>query len=59
MSGFIKKVIRNRFMLLMILPGTIWFLIFAYLPMFGTVLAFKDFRISPDGFLPACSTANG
>ncbi|MCJ8012122.1 sugar ABC transporter permease [Paenibacillus sp. KQZ6P-2] len=50
MSAFIKKVIRNRFMLLMILPGTIWFLIFAYLPMFGTVLAFKDFRISPDGF---------
>lgn len=50
MSGFIKKVVRNRFMLLMILPGTIWFLIFAYLPMFGTVLAFKDFRISPDGF---------
>ncbi len=50
MSGFIKKVIRNRFLLLMILPGTIWFLIFAYLPMFGTVLAFKDFRISPDGF---------
>lgn len=50
MSGFIKKVFRNRFMLLMILPGTIWFLIFAYLPMFGTVLAFKDFRISPDGF---------
>lgn len=50
MSGFIKKVIRNRFMLLMILPGTIWFLIFAYLPMFGTVLAFKGFRISPDGF---------
>ncbi|MFP4975823.1 ABC transporter permease [Paenibacillus sp. CN-4] len=50
MPAFIKKVIRNRFMLLMILPGTIWFLVFAYLPMFGTVLAFKDFRISPDGF---------
>ncbi|MFU1794458.1 ABC transporter permease [Paenibacillus azoreducens] len=50
MSAFIKKVIRNRFMLLMILPGTIWFLIFAYMPMFGTVLAFKDFRIHPDGF---------
>ncbi|MDR0271218.1 sugar ABC transporter permease [Paenibacillus sp.] len=50
MSAFIKKVIRNRFMLLMILPGTIWFLIFAYMPMFGTILAFKDFRIHPDGF---------
>ncbi|WP_106769343.1 ABC transporter permease [Paenibacillus faecalis] len=50
MSAFIKKVVRNRFLLFMVLPGTIWFLIFAYLPMFGTVLAFKDFRISPDGF---------
>lgn len=50
MSAFIKKVIRNRFLLFMVLPGTIWFLIFAYLPMFGTVLAFKDFRISPNGF---------
>ncbi|WP_019637990.1 ABC transporter permease [Paenibacillus fonticola] len=50
MSAFFKKVIRNRALLIMILPGTIWFLIFAYLPMFGTILAFKDFRISRDGF---------
>ncbi|WP_082788721.1 ABC transporter permease [Lederbergia lenta] len=34
----------------MVLPGTIWFLLFSYLPMFGTVIAFKDFRISRDGF---------
>lgn len=34
----------------MVLPGVIWFLLFSYLPMFGTVLAFKDFRISRDGF---------
>ncbi|OPA80562.1 sugar ABC transporter permease [Paenibacillus selenitireducens] len=50
MSAFLKKVVRNRALLIMILPGTIWFLVFAYLPMFGTVLAFKDFRISRDGF---------
>lgn len=50
MSAFLKKVVRNRALLIMILPGTIWFLIFAYLPMFGTVLAFKDFRISRNGF---------
>ncbi|HEY4391341.1 MAG TPA: sugar ABC transporter permease [Paenibacillus sp.] len=50
MVAFLKKVIRNRALLIMILPGTIWFLVFAYLPMFGTVLAFKDFRISRDGF---------
>lgn len=34
----------------MVLPGTIYLLIFAYLPMLGSVIAFKDFRISRDGF---------
>lgn len=50
MAAFLKKVVRNRALLLFVLPGTLWFLIFAYLPMFGTILAFKDFRISRDGF---------
>ncbi|MBC2147553.1 ABC transporter permease [Listeria booriae] len=35
----------------MVLPGVIWFLIFAYLPMFGTVIAFKDYRIDGNGFI--------
>ncbi|MFB9331142.1 ABC transporter permease [Paenibacillus aurantiacus] len=34
----------------MVLPGAAWFIIFAYLPMFGTIIAFKDFRIHPGGF---------
>ncbi|MCJ7843214.1 ABC transporter permease subunit [Lederbergia sp. NSJ-179] len=34
----------------MVLPGTIWFLLFSYLPMFGNIIAFKKFRISRDGF---------
>ena len=50
MSSFIKKVIRNKAFLLLVLPGTLWFLIFAYLPMFGIVVAFQDFRVSRDGF---------
>lgn len=33
-------------LLLMFLPGLLYFIIFHYLPMYGTVLAFKDFRIS-------------
>ncbi|GIP31501.1 sugar ABC transporter permease [Paenibacillus sp. J2TS4] len=41
---------KNRVWILMVLPGTIWFLLFSYLPMFGTVIAFKKFRIDPDGF---------
>ena len=34
------------------LPTAIWYLIFCYLPMFGVILAFKDYRISGgSGFL--------
>lgn len=34
----------------MVLPGVIWFFLFSYLPMFGTVIAFKNFQFHPDGF---------
>lgn len=50
MKKILKDINKNRIWLLMVLPGTIWFLLFSYLPMFGTVIAFKDFRISRDGF---------
>lgn len=34
------------------LPATVWFAIFAYLPMFGLIIAFKNFKLSPGkGFL--------
>jgi len=44
LPSFGKKLVRNKALLLLVLPGTLWFLIFAYLPMFGTILAFKDYR---------------
>ncbi|WP_182200311.1 ABC transporter permease [Paraliobacillus salinarum] len=50
MKKIARDIYTNRTWLLMVLPGTIWLLIFAYLPMFGQVLAFKKFRIDPDGF---------
>lgn len=33
---------------LLALPTTVWYLLFCYLPMFGIVIAFKDFRIKGD-----------
>ena len=34
------------------LPATIWFAVFAYLPLFGLLVAFKDYRLQPGmGFL--------
>ncbi|OCA86754.1 sugar ABC transporter permease [Bacillus sp. FJAT-27986] len=50
MKRFARDLYKNRVWLLMVLPGTIWLLVFSYLPMFGQVLAFKKFRIHPDGF---------
>lgn len=51
LQGFFKDMNRNKAILLMVLPGTLWFLLFAYLPMAGTIIAFKEYRYSRDGFL--------
>lgn len=29
------------------LPTTVWYILFCYLPMFGVILAFKDYKITP------------
>jgi putative aldouronate transport system permease protein len=41
---------QNKSFLLMVLPGALWFLIFAYLPMPGAILAFKQYRLDLGGF---------
>ncbi|OMF37855.1 sugar ABC transporter permease [Paenibacillus sp. FSL H8-0548] len=38
-------------MLIMVLPATVWFIFFSYLPMAGMIIAFKEYRYSRDGFL--------
>ena len=35
---------------LLALPTTVWYLLFCYMPMFGIIIAFKDYRVS-GGFL--------
>lgn len=40
-----KKFKENKELLLLTVPGTLWFLVFAYLPMFGILIAFKEWRI--------------
>lgn len=42
---------KNIPLLGLILPGAIWLILFKYLPMFGIVIAFKDFRYFPGGFM--------
>jgi len=48
---YLKGLKRNVPMLLMVLPGAVWFFFFAYLPMFGAIIAFKQYRNSYGGFI--------
>lgn len=50
-KGFWADVWKYKALLLMVLPGAVWFVFFFYIPVFANVVAFKDFHISPDGFL--------
>jgi putative aldouronate transport system permease protein len=47
---FFKDINRNKALLLMVLPASIWFIFFSYLPMLGTVISFKEYRVH-GGFL--------
>lgn len=51
----IKNTKKNKFkknmeFILLTLPGTVWFILFSYLPMFGVILAFKNWRIDGNFF---------
>lgn len=43
-------MIRHRAMYIMLIPGLLFFLIFKYVPLLGSVIAFKDYNIFK-GFL--------
>ncbi|WP_020619695.1 ABC transporter permease [Paenibacillus daejeonensis] len=48
---FFRDIYRNKAMLLFVMPATIWFICFSYLPMAGVIIAFKQYRYHTDGFL--------
>lgn len=42
-SGFWSDLVKYRTLLLMLLPGILFFIVFAYVPMAGVVMAFKQY----------------
>jgi len=42
---FLKRVNDSRYLLLLFLPAALYYLIFEYGPMFGIVVAFKDYSV--------------
>ena len=43
-SPFLRDVVRDRWLYLILLPGVLYFLLFKYVPMFGLVMAFQEFK---------------
>ena len=42
-TGPWRRIAQERWMYLFIIPGALYFLVFAYLPLLGNVIAFKDY----------------
>ena len=40
-----KRVYQQRYLLMMSLPFVVWCFLFMYLPLFGWIMAFQDFRL--------------
>lgn len=52
---WMKKIGRtlkeNWMFLLMVFPGMIWLVLFFYIPVFGNVVAFKNYHLTGNGFI--------
>ncbi len=42
-SSLISSIYKSRYLYLLILPALVWYIVFAYTPMYGLQLAFKEF----------------
>ena len=43
-NTFGKRLFKDRWLYFMLLPGLLYFIIFKYLPMWGVLIAFKDYQ---------------
>lgn len=44
-QSLLKDMRKNWILYVMILPAVVWFLIFCYKPMYGVLMAFKDYKV--------------
>lgn len=49
-ARFLKKLANQGWLQLMVIPGIIWLIVFCYVPMYGIVIAFQDYRPGRDSF---------
>jgi putative aldouronate transport system permease protein len=42
-SALMKRLVKNRWLYYMLIPGIVYFVLFKYLPMWGVLIAFQDY----------------
>ncbi len=50
MKAILRKLNRRKALIVMVLPVIVYYILFSYLPMFGALIAFKDFKYSKGFF---------
>jgi putative aldouronate transport system permease protein len=43
--NYVKRLMRFKALYLMMLPGVVYYIVYRYVPMYGVIIAFKDFNI--------------
>jgi putative aldouronate transport system permease protein len=43
-SALMREITRDKWLYFMLLPGVLYFLIFKYVPMYGVIIAFMDYK---------------
>lgn len=43
-SPLMKELIRDKWMYFMLFPGVLFFIVFKYVPMYGVIIAFQDYK---------------
>ena len=43
-TGLKNKLFRSKYLMLMILPAIVFYIVFCYVPMYGVLMAFKNFK---------------
>lgn len=46
----LRQLVEYRYLHLMVIPGIIFFLVFKYVPMYGIIIAFKNYKGAAGGF---------
>ncbi|MFE5324357.1 ABC transporter permease [Paenibacillus sp. NPDC056579] len=45
-GSFLMQIRKNKYLYLLLFPGVLWYFVYKYLPMYGVIIAFKEYNFS-------------